>query len=86
MKNKKLILGITAGIAALAIAGILIAKRRSGSRFEEEAGEARQNFKKKLNDLQRKAQKEYKNSAAETKDAVNAARERANEWVNNANA
>lgn len=83
MSNKKVIIGIAAGVAALATAGLIIAKkRRNSQRLHEQALEAKEHFKGKLNELQRKAGKEVKNSAEEVKDTVNAAKERANEWVN----
>jgi mannitol-specific phosphotransferase system IIBC component len=86
MKNKKLIVGLAAGAAALGVAAIILNKRRKANQFSAQAEEAKSNFKKKLNELQRKAQKEYKNSAAETKDTVNAAADRANDWVSKAHA
>lgn len=83
MSNKKVIIGIAAGVAALATAGLIIAKkRRDSKRFHEQAEEAKEHFKGKLSELQRKAGKEVKNSSDEVKDVVNAAKERANEWVN----
>lgn len=82
--NKKVVLGIAAGAAALGVAAYVINKRRSASKFTAEAEEAKGTFKKKLNELQRKAQKEYKNSASEVKTTINAAADRANEWVNKA--
>lgn len=83
MSNKKLIIGIAAGAAALAAVGILISRNRSRRmEFEAQAEEAKANFKSKLNELQRKAKKEYKNSAEETRDTINSAKERANDWVN----
>jgi len=82
MANKKLFYGIAAGVAALAVVGLVAAKQRSKRKFESQVDEAKQNFKSKLSELQRKAKKEYKNSGGETKDAVNSAKERANEWVN----
>lgn len=85
MKNKKLIIGIAAGAAVLAGAAVIIARRRSKKKFENQVSDAREHFKGKLNELQRKAQKEYKNSASEVQDAVNTAKDRATEWVNKAN-
>lgn len=83
MRNKKLIIGIAAGAAALAGVALLVARNRSQrSALAEQAEEAKENFKSKLNELQRKAQKEYKNSAEDTKSSVNAAKERASEWLN----
>ncbi len=86
MKNKKLIVGIAVGAAVLAGAAVLMARRRSQRKFQSQVDEARENFSGKLNELQRKAQKEYRNSASDIKDAVNSAKDRANEWVNKANA
>lgn len=83
--NKKVILGVAAGAAALAVAGLIIAKKRKDSnRFHQQADEARENFKGKLNELQRKAGKELKSSSSDAKEAVNSAKERANDWVNKA--
>ena len=85
MKNKKLILGIAAGAALLAGAAVIVSRRRSKKKYEGQVSEARENFKGKLNELQRRAEKEYRNSASDVKDAVNSAKERASEWVNKAN-
>ncbi|OYQ32239.1 hypothetical protein CHU92_14215 [Flavobacterium cyanobacteriorum] len=84
--NKKIIWGIAAGAAALGIAAILINRRNSEKRFNAQAGEAKENFKKKLTELQRKAKKEYKNSRPGALEAVNRAKGRAEEWVKRANA
>ena len=85
MKNKKLIIGIAAGAALLAGAAVIIARKRARRNHELDVQGAREHFKGKLNELQRKAQKEFKNAGADVKDAVNTAKDRANEWVNNAN-
>lgn len=80
MNNKKLILGIAAGAAALAVAGVIVSRNRSKKRqFENSVADAKDNFKGKLNELKRKAGKELKNGGA--KDAVNTAMDRANDWV-----
>lgn len=84
--NKKTILGIAAGAAAIGVAAYVINKRRSAGSFAAEAEEAKGTFKKKLNELQRKAKKEYKNAPSEVKSTINAAADRANEWVNKAQA
>lgn len=86
MKNKKLIIGIAAGAAVLAGAAVVIARKRAKRRHELELGDAKDHFKGKLNELRRKAEKEYKSGSADLKDAVNSAKDRANEWVNKANA
>lgn len=82
MKNKKMIVGIAVGAAILAGAAVLIARRRSQKNFQAQVDEAKENFSGKLQELKRKAQKEYRNSSSEVKDAVNGAKDRANEWVN----
>ena len=82
--NRKIVIGITAGAVALAGAAAYFAKRRNDrKKFEANASQAKEHLKGKLNELQRKAGKELKNAAAETKEAVNSAKERANDWVNN---
>lgn len=86
MTNKKMILGIAVSAAVLAGAAVLIARRRSQRNYRDQIDEARENFSGKLNELQRKARKEYRNSASEAKEAVNSAKDRANQWVNNAHA
>ena len=85
MKNKQIIIGIAAGAAALAIAGVMLSRRRSASRgMMSEAENLADNFRGKLNSLQRKARKEFKNAADSGEEAANVAKERANQWVNQA--
>ncbi|PZR22516.1 MAG: hypothetical protein DI539_05465 [Flavobacterium psychrophilum] len=86
MKNKKLILGIAAGAAILAGAAVVISRRKAKKNHQLDIEDAKEHFKRKLNELQRRAQKEYKNVGADVEDAVNAAKERANEWVNKVHA
>ncbi|MCW4469598.1 hypothetical protein OGH69_11520 [Flavobacterium sp. MFBS3-15] len=86
MRNKKMIVGIAVGAAVLAGAAVLIARRRSQRKYAAQVEEARENFSGKLNELQRKAKKEYRDAASDVKDAVNSAKDRANEWVNKAHA
>ncbi len=78
MKNQTLI-GIAAGAAALAVAGVMFTKRKQAARSEESATRSDE-YKSKLNHLQRKAQKEFKEAAA---DGTNPAIERVNQWANN---
>lgn len=85
MKNKKLILGIAAGAAVLAGAAVIIARRRAKRNHELDIQDAKEHFRGKLNELQRKAQKEFRNTGSDVKEVVNAAKDRANEWVNNVN-
>ena len=81
--NKKAVIGIAAGAAVLAGAAYYIMKRRANkSNGHTDLDEVKQNFKSKLNELQRKAGKELKN-AGDAKEAVNSAKDRANDWVNN---
>ena len=84
MSNKKLILSIAAGAAVLAGAAVIVARKRSQNKYKANVEEARENFRSKLSQLQRKAKKEYQNSVSETENAVNSAKERAAEWVNKA--
>lgn len=81
MSNKKLILGIAAGAAVLAGAAVVLSRKKSQKKYEARIEEAKSNFRGKLNELQRKAQKEYKNASSETGEIVNAAKDRAAEWV-----
>lgn len=85
--NRKIVVGVTAGAVALAGAALYFAKRRNDrKKFEANAAEAKEHFKGKLNELQRKAGKELKSAANDAKQAVNSAKERANDWVSNAQA
>ncbi len=86
MSNKKLILGIAVGAAVLAGAAVVISRRRANKNHELDIQGTKDHFRGKLNEMKRKAQKEYKNAGADVKDAVNTAKDRANEWVNKANA
>jgi len=87
MQNKKVVLGVAAGVAVLAVAGLLVAKKRKSKKnYEAQVEEAKQNFKRKLDKLHTKAARHYKSAQGETLDAVNEAKERANQWVNKANA
>jgi len=63
MGNKKLILGIAAGAAILAGAAVVISRKRAGKKFAADVQEAKDHFKGKLNELQRKAEKEFRNKA-----------------------
>lgn len=85
--NRKVVIGIAAGAAALAGAAWYINKKRTEKQNSHASlEEAKQNFKGKLNELQRKAGKELKNAGSDAKEAVNAAKDRANDWVNSAKA
>lgn len=87
MSNKKVIIGVAAGVAFLTAAGILLYNRKKSrkDRFINEAEHLAENFKSKLNNLQRKAQRELKNTAHTGEDLANVAVERVNQWLNKAN-
>ena len=85
MSNKKLILGIAAGVAALAIVGVLATKKKSKKKqLSAKAQEAKENFRGKLQEWQKKAKKEYSNSLEDGENLVNKAKDRANEWISKA--
>ena len=86
MSNKKLIIGVAAGVALLTAAGILLYKKKKTKKekFIDEAEHLAENFKSKLNNLQRKAQKEFKNASNTGEDLTNVAKERVNEWLTKA--
>ncbi|HEU0136448.1 MAG TPA: hypothetical protein VFQ50_04090 [Flavobacterium sp.] len=86
-KNKQTIIGIAAGAAALVIAGFIYARRTRGTQLinDDEGSPLRDNFKGKLNNLQRKAQKEYRNAIADGEDVTNLAKDKTSQWVNQAN-
>lgn len=83
MSNKKVIVGVAAGVTLLTAAGILLYNRKKSKkdRFIDEAEHLAENFKSKLNSLQRKAQKELKNTANTGEDLANVAVERVNQWL-----
>lgn len=82
MSNKKLILGVAAGVAALAVVGILVAKKKSKkNQLSSKASEAKDNFRSKLQDLKKKATKEFNNTLQDSENLANKAKDRANEWV-----
>lgn len=88
MKDKKVIAGIALGVAALAVAGILLynKKKSKKAKLKAAAGDLADKFSGKLSNLQRKAQKEYKQIMDEGEDFANRAKDRASEWVNKASA
>ena len=82
MSNKKLILGVAAGVAALAVVGILVAKKKSKKgQLSAKAEEAKENFSAKLQELKRKAKKEFNSSLEDGENLVNKAKDRASEWI-----
>ncbi|MDR6968408.1 gas vesicle protein [Flavobacterium arsenatis] len=86
MSNKKLIIGVASGVALLTAVGILLYKKKKTKkeRFIDEAEHLAENFKSKLNNLQRKAQKEFKNVSSSGEELTNVAKERVNDWLSKA--
>ncbi|GGB73963.1 hypothetical protein GCM10007424_12320 [Flavobacterium suaedae] len=81
--RKKVAIGVAAGVLALAGVATLLKRRKDKKRaYKETVEDAKQHMKGKLNELQRKAQKDMKNAENETESAVNTAKEKANNWVN----
>ena len=76
MRNQTLI-GIVAGAAAIVVAGSLFKKKRDKAASRETAAR-NQEYKGKLNSLQRKAQRELRDAD----DGSNPAVDRVNQWVN----
>lgn len=87
MSSKKIILGVAAGVATLAIVAVLASKNKSKTKkLMQKAEDAKDHFKGKLSELQRKAQKEFNHKAEQGEELVNHAKDRANEWISkNAN-
>ena len=86
MSNKKLVLGIAAGVAALAVVGLLVAKKKKSKKekFADAAQDAKDNFKSKLQELQRKAKKEFNSALEDGESIANKAKDRANDWISKA--
>ena len=83
MSSKKLVLGIAAGVAAIAVVGLIVAKKRSKkNKLSGKAREAKDHFKSKLDELQRKAKKEFNSALEDGETFANKAKDRANEWAN----
>lgn len=83
MSNKKVVLGVAAGVAALAVVGLLLVKKKKSKKAQlsEKAQDAKDNFKSKLNEWQRKAKKEFNSTLEEGENVANKAKDRANEWI-----
>lgn len=82
MSNKKLILGVAAGVAALAVVGVLVANKKSKkNKLSAKAEEAKDNFRSKLQDLKKKATREFNSTLEDGENLANKAKDRANEWV-----
>lgn len=79
--NKKLIIGIATGVAVAAAVGILIAKKKKSKKqgFLDKADDLSNNFRSKLNNLQKKAQKEFRQVVENGEEYANIAKDRANQ-------
>lgn len=85
MANKKVVIGVA--VAAAVLAGVAVAltvRNRRKAKYRAHIDEAKENFKGKLNELQRKAEKEYKKASNVAGDVVNAAANRAADWASKA--
>ncbi|RZJ67455.1 MAG: hypothetical protein EOO50_05565 [Flavobacterium sp.] len=83
MNNKKLVAGVAIGVAALAVAGVLLYKNRSKkAKFQGAAEDYADKFRSKLSNLERKAKKEYKQIVEDGEEFANRAKDRASQWVN----
>lgn len=87
MYNKKVIIGVAAGVVVLAIAGLLLAKKNKSKKQKliDKADGFADSFKNKLHNLQRKAQKEIKHVAERGEEFTNVARDRAADWIGKVN-
>ena len=61
MPNKKLIIGIATGVALIAAAGLLIARRNKSAHncLSDKAGDLTDAYRHKLSGLQKKARREF---------------------------
>ncbi len=88
MNNKKVLIGLAAGIAALTAVGFFIAYRNKSAsqRLHDGADDAAAHFKSKLQHLKRKASKEIKRVSESGDEMANSAKDRATQWVSKAGA
>lgn len=86
--DKRLIIGIAAGVAVAAAAGILFATKKKSKKqiFQDKADDLSENFRRKLQNLQKRAQKEFKQAVENGEDYTHLAQDRANELAKRATA
>lgn len=84
MRNRNIIVSVAVGVAALTAAGILMSKRKNRGSANDGEQQLSETFRHKLQQLQRKAQREFK--SADGSDVENIAKERANQWVSKTSA
>jgi LPXTG-motif cell wall-anchored protein len=81
MSRQRTMIGIATGVALLAAAGLLIAKKKkSGRKFTNGSGELAETYKSKLQNLQRRAKREYNEAMSQGSDLT----ERVGEMVKKA--
>ncbi|AWG25620.1 hypothetical protein [Flavobacterium kingsejongi] len=84
MSDRKVVLGIAAGVAALGIVSVLVARKKGylkSDKLSKEAKDISENFKSKLNELKKKAKKDLKAALEEGDSRAS----KAKEWINKAN-
>ncbi|OYU81745.1 MAG: hypothetical protein CFE23_02345 [Flavobacterium sp. BFFFF1] len=88
MYNKKVIVGVAAGVAVLALVGILLAKKNKSKkqRVLDKAEDLADGFKDKLKSLKRRAEKEFTKAADSGEDFINVSKNRAADWVSKTSA
>ena len=84
MKNTRLIASIAAGAAVVAGAAVIISRNRANQKNRARLEEAKSYYKHRLEQLQHKAEKEFSKTASDAGEVVNAAKKRAEKWVNHA--
>ncbi len=72
MSNKKLILGIAAGVAALAVVGVVCKRKGYFDGLGEKAEDLGHNLKDKFNTLKDSAKKKYEEVTGHSADAATA--------------
>jgi len=79
--DKRLIIGIATGVAVAAAVGVLIATKKKSKKesLQDKADDLADNFRAKLHNLQKRAQKEFKQAVENGEEYANIAKDRANE-------
>ncbi|HEX8268611.1 MAG TPA: hypothetical protein VF581_01850 [Flavobacterium sp.] len=87
MRNRQILISVAVGVAALTAAGMIMARRNKSK--QQASGSAENygdSFKSKLHNIQRKAQKDYRNAASSGGDLAGMAKDRANHAISRAGA
>lgn len=72
MSNKKMIMGIAAGVAALAVVGVICKRKGYFDGLGEKAGDFGHNLKDKFNSLKDSAKKKYEEATGHSADTQTA--------------